>query len=53
MPVEDVLTAMVAGSLRPGAPGDLVGLAADPFDGLAALGDLRLVMRVGRIIRRT
>jgi imidazolonepropionase-like amidohydrolase len=53
MPIEDVLTAMVAGSLRPGAPGDLVGLAADPFDGLAALGDLRLVMRVGRIIRRT
>jgi imidazolonepropionase-like amidohydrolase len=52
MPVDDVLAAMTAGPLRPGAPADLIVLARDPFDDLAALGDLRLVMRAGREVRR-
>lgn len=52
MPVDDVLSAMTAGPLRPGAPADLIVLARDPFDDLAALGDLRLVMRAGREVRR-
>jgi imidazolonepropionase-like amidohydrolase len=50
MPVGDVLSAMTAGSLRPGAPADLIGLGADPFEDLSALGDLRLVMRAGRAV---
>jgi imidazolonepropionase-like amidohydrolase len=50
MPVEDVLVAMTAGALGPGAPADLIALGADPFDDLAALGDLRLVMRGGRVV---
>jgi imidazolonepropionase-like amidohydrolase len=52
MPVGDVLAAMTAGRLRPGAPADLVALAADPFDDLSALGALRLVMRAGRVVLR-
>jgi imidazolonepropionase-like amidohydrolase len=52
MPVEDVLAAMTAGPLRPGAPADLIVLARDPSDDLSALGDLRLVMRAGREVRR-
>ncbi len=53
MPVEDVLTAMTAGPLEPGAPGDLIALGRDPFEDLAALGDVRLVMRAGRVALRT
>jgi imidazolonepropionase-like amidohydrolase len=52
MEVEDVLTAMTAGSLRAGSPADLVVLARDPFEDLSALGDLRLVVRAGRVVRR-
>jgi imidazolonepropionase-like amidohydrolase len=52
MPVEDVLVAMTAGALAPGAPADLIALAADPFDDLAALGNVRLVMRGGRVVTR-
>jgi imidazolonepropionase-like amidohydrolase len=52
MPVEGVLVAMTAGALAPGAPADLIALAADPFDDLAALGNLRLVMRGGRVVTR-
>jgi imidazolonepropionase-like amidohydrolase len=52
MPTGEVLTAMTAGSLGPGAPADLIALARDPLDDLSALGDLALVMRAGRIIRR-
>jgi imidazolonepropionase-like amidohydrolase len=52
MPVADVLAAMTAGPLGPGAPADLIALAADPFDDVVALGDLRLVMRGGRVIHR-
>ena len=53
MPVDDVLAAMTAGPIREGAPADLIALRADPFDDLAALGDLRLVMRAGRLVRST
>jgi len=51
MNVDDVLAAMTAGPLAAGAPADLIALRADPFDDLAALGDLRLVMRAGRVVR--
>jgi imidazolonepropionase-like amidohydrolase len=53
MPVDDVLAAMTAGPIREGAPADLIALRADPFDDLAALADLRLVMRGGRVVRST
>ncbi|HZD17439.1 MAG TPA: amidohydrolase [Actinomycetota bacterium] len=52
MPVEDVLTAMVAGPLAEGAPADLIALARDPFQDLHALGDLPLVVRAGRVVAR-
>ncbi|MGZ4108527.1 MAG: amidohydrolase family protein [Actinomycetota bacterium] len=52
MAIEDVLAAMTVGALEAGAPADLIALARDPFDDLSALGDLALVMRAGRIIRR-
>ena len=47
---EDVLTAMMRAPLEPGAPADLIGVARDPLEDLEALGDLRLVMRGGRIV---
>ncbi len=50
MPVEDVLSAMTAGPIGPGAPADLVTLRADPFEDLSAIGDLRMVMRAGRTV---
>jgi len=53
MAPEEVLQAMTAGPLAPGAPADLVGLAGDPREDLAALGRVRFVMRSGRVIRRT
>jgi imidazolonepropionase-like amidohydrolase len=52
MPVQDVLAAMTAGPIGPGAPADLIVLARDPFDDLAALGELRMVMRAGRVVDR-
>jgi imidazolonepropionase-like amidohydrolase len=52
MSVEEVLTAMTAGSVEAGSPADLISLARDPFDDLAALGDLQMVMRAGRVIDR-
>jgi imidazolonepropionase-like amidohydrolase len=52
MPIDDVLAAMTATRLVPGAPADLIALAADPFDELSALGDLRLVIRGGRTAYR-
>jgi imidazolonepropionase-like amidohydrolase len=47
---EQVLTAMMRAPIEPGAPADLVGVARDPFEDLEALGELRLVMRAGRIV---
>jgi imidazolonepropionase-like amidohydrolase len=52
MTPEEVLAAMTATSLEPGAPADLIGLARDPLDAVDALGDLRLVVRAGRIVVR-
>jgi imidazolonepropionase-like amidohydrolase len=50
MKPEDVLEAMTAGRLTKGAPADVIGLGADPLERLAALGDLRLVVRAGRMV---
>jgi imidazolonepropionase-like amidohydrolase len=52
MTAEEVLGAMTAGRLAAGAPADVIGLAEDPFDRVEALGDLRLVVRAGRIVWR-
>jgi imidazolonepropionase-like amidohydrolase len=48
---DEVLTALARGPLKPGADADVVGLAADPFDDLAALGRVELVIRAGRVRR--
>jgi imidazolonepropionase-like amidohydrolase len=47
---EQVLTAMMRAPIEPGAPADLIGVGRDPFEDLEALGELRLVMRAGRIV---
>ncbi|MCI0633710.1 MAG: amidohydrolase family protein [Actinobacteria bacterium] len=52
MTPEEVLTAMTAGPLGPGAPADLIVLGGDPFEHLEALSDLRLVVRAGRVVGR-
>jgi imidazolonepropionase-like amidohydrolase len=46
---EAVLTAMTGWRLRDGTPADLVGLAGNPLEDLGALGDIRLVIRAGRL----
>jgi imidazolonepropionase-like amidohydrolase len=50
MTCEEVLAALVAGRLTEGAPADLIALSRDPLEGLAALGEVRLVLRAGRIV---
>lgn len=45
-----VITAMMRAPLEPGAPADLIGVARDPFEDIEAMGELRLVMRGGRVI---
>ena len=50
---EEVLEAMIRAPLEPGAPADLVSFAKSPLDDLAALDDLRLVVRAGRIARES
>lgn len=50
MPTEDVLDAMTATRIEVGAPADLIGLGEDPLTGVQAFGDLRLVVRAGRVI---
>jgi imidazolonepropionase-like amidohydrolase len=52
MEPEEVLEAMVRAPLEPGAPADLVALGSSPLDDLAALGDVRMVIRAGRLIDR-
>jgi imidazolonepropionase-like amidohydrolase len=47
---EAVLTAMMRAPIEPGAPADIIGVGRDPFEDLEALGELRLVMRGGRIV---
>jgi imidazolonepropionase-like amidohydrolase len=50
MTPEEVLVAMTAGRLTKGAPADLVGFGGDPLERVEALGDLRLVVRAGRVV---
>lgn len=50
MTPEEVLVAMTATRLEPGAPADLIGLGRDPLESVAAIGDLRLVVRAGRVV---
>ena len=49
---DDVLASLARGPLKPGAAADMVGLAADPFDDLSALGRVELVIRAGRVRRQ-
>jgi imidazolonepropionase-like amidohydrolase len=48
--VEALLEAMMRSPLEPGAPADLIAVARNPFEDIEALGELRLVMRSGRIV---
>jgi imidazolonepropionase-like amidohydrolase len=47
---EEVLESMIRAPIEPGAPADLVALAGDPLEDLAALGDVRTVIRAGRLV---
>ena len=47
---EEVLEAMIRAPLEPDAPADLVELAASPLEDLAALGEVRTVIRAGRVV---
>jgi imidazolonepropionase-like amidohydrolase len=49
---DEVLRAMTPGPLRSGAVADVVGLRADPFEELTALGRVGLVVRAGVVHRR-
>lgn len=48
---EAILRAMTLAPLRPGTEGDLVGLRGNPFEDLAALGRVELVVSRGRVRR--
>jgi imidazolonepropionase-like amidohydrolase len=50
MSPEEVLIAMTATRLEPGAPADLIALGRDPLEELDALRDLKLVVRAGRVV---
>jgi imidazolonepropionase-like amidohydrolase len=50
MTPDEILEALVAGPLQSGAPADLIALARDPREDLTALGDLKLVIRAGRVV---
>lgn len=50
MTPEEVLTAMTAHHLEPGAPADVIVLGRDPLEEIEALGDLRLVIRSARVV---
>jgi imidazolonepropionase-like amidohydrolase len=50
MTPEEVLDAMTAHRLEPGGPADLIVTRDDPLARIEALGDLRLVVRAGRVI---
>ena len=51
MTPEEVLGAMIPAPLDIGSPADVIALGANPLEGLEALGDLRLVVRAGRVVR--
>ena len=48
---EEVLAAMTSWRLHPGGRGDLVALGGNPLEDLDALGDIRAVVRAGRVRR--
>lgn len=48
---EAVLTAMTGWRLREGAPADLLALGGNPLEDLRMIGEVRLVIRAGRIRR--
>jgi imidazolonepropionase-like amidohydrolase len=50
MSADEVLEALVASRLEPGAPADLIASGANPLEDLRALGDLRLVLRAGNVV---
>jgi imidazolonepropionase-like amidohydrolase len=50
MTADEILQALVAGPLESGGPADLIALARDPREDLTALGDLKLVIRAGRVV---
>jgi imidazolonepropionase-like amidohydrolase len=50
MTPEEVLNALVAARLAEGSPADLIALSRDPLEELDALGEVRLVVRAGRIV---
>lgn len=50
MTADEILEALVAGPLESGGPADLIALARDPREDLTALGDLKLVIRTGRVV---
>jgi imidazolonepropionase-like amidohydrolase len=50
MAPEEVMTAMTATVLEPGAPADVIAIDGDPLKQLEALGRVRLVVRAGRVV---
>ena len=50
MSPEEVLVAMTAGPIAVGGPADLVVLGSEPLIRLEALGDVRAVVRSGRVV---
>jgi imidazolonepropionase-like amidohydrolase len=50
MEPEEVLEAMIRAPLEEDAPADLVVLASSPLDDLSALGEVRTVIRAGRVV---
>lgn len=48
--LEQTLGALIRAPLEVGAPADLIAVAGDPFDDLAALEQVRLVVRAGRVV---
>jgi imidazolonepropionase-like amidohydrolase len=50
MTADEILEALVAGPLESGGPADLIAPARDPREDLTALGDLKLVIRAGRVV---
>jgi imidazolonepropionase-like amidohydrolase len=50
MEPEEVIEAMIRAPLEPDAPADLVELASSPLEDLSALGEVRTVIRAGRVV---
>jgi imidazolonepropionase-like amidohydrolase len=47
---DEILGALTRAPLEPGAPADLIALAADPLDDLGAFDELVLVVRAGAVV---